>query len=231
MRRRYALTLVELLVVTAILGLLIGLLLPAVQAARESARRIQCANNFRQIGIAFQLFIEDHDGQLPRSSHSALAFGESPWGYALAHYIDPAVQNGTTILPDRMFNGVYRCPSDIRRNDHHWSYGKNVWFELLSSETGEVLGQLSGPTYWHLRKISSTTNTILMGELATNSWSDHIMAHYWYFGGAPEVATNRHSTMSNYLWLDGHVTSQIFSDTFDQHQQRDFWNPGSACDP
>lgn len=63
-RVRAAATLVELLVVVAIIGLLVALVLPAIQSARESARRVQCQNNLRQVGIALQAYHVAHR-QLP----------------------------------------------------------------------------------------------------------------------------------------------------------------------
>ncbi len=134
-RGRPGFTLVELLVVIAIIGILIALLLPAVQAAREAARRSQCTNNMKQVGLACHNYADKYKESLPYNFNAnqdlagfknfswicgALPYMEQAPLYQQINFLDPQGNIGTVVGASGQTNAALRqtiinaliCPSN-----------------------------------------------------------------------------------------------------------------------
>ena len=130
MFRRRAFTLVELLVVIGVIAILIAILLPVLNRAREGGFRVQCLSNVRQIGVAFMLYANDNKGRLPKDPASIGAGPRwSDWIYwqerGTSRKLDDSIvvrYLGTPVNP-----GLLRCPSDDVNNRGSNNGGVPTW--------------------------------------------------------------------------------------------------------
>ncbi len=220
MRKRHGFTLVELLVVIAIIGVLVALLLPAVQAARAAARRMECGNNMRQIGLAILQHVDTHDGSFPLTRHYSHLDVSETWIYTLSPWLENV---------DKM----RFCPEDLEVIDKAktpnypgTSYAMNGYLieppPPRTTLSGDVIESRPGYTdnFHHLAETHNTIITFEALQFGLVGRHDHVDSDQWFNSTnvfdkdneglvwkavQREVAVTRHRGVANYLYADGHV--------------------------
>jgi prepilin-type N-terminal cleavage/methylation domain-containing protein/prepilin-type processing-associated H-X9-DG protein len=150
MRRDRGFTLIELLVVIAIIGILAAMLFPVFARARESARKIQCLSNVKNVAIAFQMYLTDYD-RFPPSEHDAAVISYFSATGPRAAEFDPCPRPFTAnpylrtpvILDEYIKNrDVWRCPSTTTSGQ--WINGcVPDWFAWTMNATSDLTDHLS----------------------------------------------------------------------------------------
>ena len=236
---RAALTLVEVPVVIAIIGVLLALLLPAVQAAREAARRTACQSNLRQIAMAVHQYYDTHRGyfflhhpflaDVDSQVAASDSFAEIYWEDKLQPYIGGQLAGDAEALARAGITDdqIYRCSDDL---------------SLISpffDETGAADGQANRTSYlmnsqlshktrrygfWTFKRFQlevGTSRFVCFSERSADAFTadagnDPRQDDYdiWLGTGiiGPWIASDRHAGTANYLYLDGHVAPMRWDD-------------------
>lgn len=194
-----AFTLVELLVVMAVVATMVSLLAPALGRARLLSRRVACLANQHSIGVAVCAYAGDYDERYPLSSHSAGSIAaEGAWLVSLEPY--------GVIAPARV------CPADEFRAAKLTSYATNDHFEPLapgidfSPITGKTLPGGRTRALTRMSQIPRPCATVYAVEPDAAGTVDHIHSVAWNRAEqvASAIAVTRHVGSTDFLYADGH---------------------------
>jgi len=235
---RRAFTLIELLVVIAVIAILAALLLPALAAAKNRAKRAACTNNLKQICIGIRLYADDHADVLP----GIVVTNGMPFSYAWRFYKELTMSYDGLRGPSSPNDALFACPADTfyysntldtplihaSLHDDPWSDYCSYWYSRLNM----VTNQATGLTYHGIagKKLSSirdpARNVMVIDQPGVFAYSWHQRQ------SLTDPGPNTINDSKNMIgFVDGHADYvKIFYDPDQQPVFPGFYNPPAGYD-
>lgn len=224
-KSRKTFTLIELLVVISIIAILASILLPALNKARQTARRIACAGNVKQLGSGLILYAGDYEDFLVPclsngmrdlnvpTGNASLAY--YPWSYFIAPYV--GYNLSSTAVNQTIKRGTFFCPSQTQTipvsSFYYIHYGM-FWFFAGGDDSKSPKKYSS---YRHTSEAGIIADATQSGTLYTYSSDRGLDNNGWYRIYNMDryftfLAYKRHNMTSNFAFLDGHVENRAYRD-------------------
>lgn len=218
MRTDKAFTLIELLVVISIIALLVAILLPSLSKARETARRMQCLSNQRQLVIGAVLYTHQHQGAMP--VHRKWQYPNDP--ASLIPLLGLPTGGELTGIPT-----IMTCPSyqQIRPNTYY-NYARNNGINPYIATEGNTLHP-DEKRVSYLHQIYQPSNVVFFG--ATESlYTDSASSWYYHTNTGWHYVRNNlllypHNGSDNFVFVDGHAESRTHTAMWDKRIEQGFW--------